>query len=84
MVRIQKYAETIYTGTMEPPVPWERSIDAWIEWGKCIKHEKQSDAVIALWDSVVQNGKKIGISGALLPEKRCYNKLEHFNPSSMS
>ena len=25
----------------------------------------------------VQNGKKIGISGALLPEKTCHNKRKH-------
>ena len=40
---------------------------------------KAFDAVIALWDSVVQNGKKIGISGALLPKQMCYNKLKHCN-----
>ena len=63
----------------------QKRIKAWIEWGKHIKHEKHLDAVVALWDSVVQNGEKIGISGALLPSKKtCYNNLKHCNLSSVS
>ena len=40
--------------------------------------------LILIIPSVVQNGEKIGISGAFLPEKTCYNKLKHCNRSSMS
>ena len=63
-----------------------KCIKVWTEWETRIKHENQSVLMPLLHcgKGLSKMAKKIGISGALLPEKTCYNKLKHCNLSSRS